>query len=688
VTRSRLLVPLLALAGVLLWFAWPRTPAPRPDGPHGAAGAVPTAPGTAAANGVNPAATSAANGDAPERTATTDGEGQWTIAGHVLAVGRVPVAGAEVVAYRGIDGESPGVMNLLAGGAPAAGPGAGLRADAIAALTSGPELAHATVGPDAAFALRSPERHVRLALRHDLYGLDLPQVVHVPAATRRADVVLTPYLGGCLRGRLLGSAPRVASVRLLLEPDPMGAMHDPTAFFGAMLNAERGPVPPAADGTFVFRAVPAAGELLVLAEGDGVAGRNRLATLRPGETREIALPVDDAGALTVRVVDAGDQPLAHARVDAWPDEPASDTVRVRTSLHGESDAAGAAVLRPLLPGRWHVAAHLRGRLEAEGSAELPREDTLVLRLGDGGAIAGIVVDDHGAPLADARVATFLAMKVPMLGDLADQIGADALAKATADGVRTAADGRFRLDGVDPAAPCTVIAAHEGFVAATAREVAVGRTDVRLELQPAAALTGRAVAAESEAPLPDFVAEVQTTMFLTITRPVQRVPVRGAAEGAFRIDGLPTGSFTLVLAAEGRPETRSTIALRAGQTTDVGAVRVSRGAAVRGVVRDADGNRIPRALVQPSRGGLADNPAMALLQPPSTSTRTDDHGEFALVDLPPGRQQLIASAEGFASGKSERLVLAAAAEVTGVEIVLDHGGRIAGTLQVAAGTSPD
>src|SRR5262249_30852591 len=157
-------------------------------------------------------------------------------------------------------------------------------------------------GADAAFVLRSPERHVCLALYHDLYGLDLPEVVHVPAATRHADVVLTPYLGGCLRGRLLGRAAGVATVRLLLEPDPAVAMRNPNAFSGAMRNGARGPERRGEGGTFVSRAVPAAGELFVLAEGDGVAGRNRLAALQPGETREIALPVDDAAALTVRVV--------------------------------------------------------------------------------------------------------------------------------------------------------------------------------------------------------------------------------------------------------------------------------------------------------------------------------------------------------------------------------------------------
>src|SRR5262249_57039627 len=50
--------------------------------------------------------------------------------------------------------------------------------------------------------------------------------------------------------------------------------------------------------------------------------------------------------------------------------------------------------------------------------------------------------------------------------------------------------------------------------------------------------------------------------------------------------------------------------------------------------------------------------------------------------------VLASAEGCASGRSERLQIAAGAEISGVEIVLDHGGRIAGTLKVAAGTSPD
>src|SRR5262249_60731262 len=101
------------------------------------------------------------------------------------------------------------------------------------------------------------------------------------------------------------------------------------------------------------------------------------------------------------------------------------------------------------------------------------------------------------------------------------------------------------------------------------------------------------------------------------------------------------------------ETHTTVALRAGQTTDVGAVRLPRSAAIRGFVRDADGNRIARAMVQLARGGLADNPALALLQPAAASTRTGDPGEFALTGLPPGRPPLLASAAGFASGRRAR-----------------------------------
>src|SRR5262249_61210965 len=89
-------------------------PPPGPGAPPAAPGAGRAAVAPAdAADPATAAAAAAAGGSAPERTATGDGDQPWTITGHVLATGRVPVAGAEVAAYRAGEGDARGMLSLL-----------------------------------------------------------------------------------------------------------------------------------------------------------------------------------------------------------------------------------------------------------------------------------------------------------------------------------------------------------------------------------------------------------------------------------------------------------------------------------------------------------------------------------------------------------------------------------------------
>jgi protocatechuate 3,4-dioxygenase beta subunit len=265
-----------------------------------------------------------------------------------------------------------------------------------------------------------------------------------------------------------------------------------------------------------------------------------------------------------------------------------------------------------------------------------------------------------------------------------QLGVDLLAHAADDGTPTDAEGRFTLTGIEGNDEFHVVAVHADFAAGIARNVRAGATDVRVELAAPARVTGRAVADEDGEPLPAFVVELQTTMFMVVQRPVRSETVTGAVDGAFAIEAVPPGSYSLVARAEGRSEAKTQLTVAPGAAVAARELRLPRGATVRGSVRGDDGAPVARALVRPGRGGMLDNPILAMMQGSDDSAFSDERGRFELGGLPPGRLQLCASARGWADGKSPRVVLEAGAILEGVEIVLDHGGSVKGVLRVGPG----
>jgi hypothetical protein len=391
------------------------------------------------------------------------------------------------------------------------------------------------------------------------------------------------------------------------------------------------------------------------------------------------------------VTTAEGQPVERADVRANAHETRGMIGGEERSQKAKTGAGGRCTIEHLLPGTYTVVAeaagHANGRTEATVTAEQPAE--AVIRLGAGGAASGIVVDPDGNPVAGARVGHAMNIEIPLLGDLADQLGGDFLGKVAAgdDLPRTGPDGRFALTGLGYDAPFVVVARHDEFAPGMLKNVRVGATDLRIQLQGPATVTGRAVAAETGEPLADFEVETQAAMFMTMRRTARQQTVTGSADGAFRLTNVTPGDFTLVVSAEDRCETKKSVRLTAGAAIDVGTLAVPRGAMVKGFVRDDQGEPVRNAIVRQKHGGMLDNPILAVLSG-GLVARTDGEGRFTLEGLPPGNLLLQASGEGYASARSERIRLEAGQIIEGVMLVLGHGGAIRGRLITAAGERPE
>jgi hypothetical protein len=607
----------------------------------------------------------------------------YTVTGVVLGDRRAPdLRGARVTAWAGQPGDETGSL-FTAGLNPSAG--------MPAFVLRGEPIASTEVAADGTFVLRAPSRHLRLALVHDVYLLPVPEIVHVPSEPPRAEVVLTPLLGGCLRGRLLGdAAPRVERIRLIAEADPMSVMRDTRVFLASMTATSQQGIAPAADGTFVCRGVIPGSTLTVLAEGERAVARVDVPPLEPGEVREMVLPVQPAAELEVVVRDDAGAPIADAAIAARSTAAGGMLVALQ-SRRAKTGADGVATLRGLERQRLRVEATARGHTADTAEFDLlaATEDKprLEFVLGRGGTVQGIVVDPSGAPVADARVAHQPGAELPMLGDLASQLGHEQMAAVAEGGTRTDAQGRFELTGLADDGTFLVVAAHPDHAAAAARGVRMGDREVRVQLGQLGGVQGRAVAAEDGARLVDAQVALLRTSFLVLTVPVREEPLAADGDGSFRFERIAPGTYTLRVRAADRSDTQVEVTVRDG-ITDAGELRLPRAAVVTGVVVDDQDRPVLGALVRRRQGAMADNPMLVMFTGGGTQARTDADGRFRLGPLPPGRLQLLANADGFASGRSERLQLTAGDTVADVRIVLDHGGSIQGTVRTGPGQRPD
>lgn len=672
----------LVIIALVVFFSWqrndPTIPQDTPPNQEQVEGAG------RAGGSVDPAAGSAVATD-PERALVTpppQPTDPYVVHGIVLAdPQRLQVDDVRVVAYQGEATDSPAIIMR----------GLNERGHVPAFVLSGDPIASATVDAAGNFTLRAPERHLRLTIEHDLYMLPTPELVHIAAAETPATAVLVPILGACIKGRLFGERGRdITQVRGIIEPDPMSMMRDMRAFLGAMMNMGRMKVAPDAEGYFAFTGIIPGAPIVLTAEGKNAFAMSTQPALMPGETREVALPVQSAAHLEVAVVDEGGAGIAEARVSVRVIETTGSSMFPQLrNKSGWTDADGTCVIDSLEPTRVQIEAQATGYTAAESTLTLAAsidKQTVRLTLGEGGIVTGTVRDPDGKPLAGAKVAHHPAAEIPLIGDMAEQLGTAHLADVANQGIETDAAGNYRLTGLADDNQFLVVAAHPDYAAGFVKGVEMGAVEVDITLERLGAVSGRVVAAEDGSPLPEFTVKVMKTMFLVIRAPVHSEAI-ASSDGAFALAGIPPGDYTLEVEASGRSAVRQSLRFdSAGK--DVGTIEVPRGAIISGVVQDENGTPVRGALVRRRQGAMADNPVLTMFGGDTVNTRTDAEGRFELGPLPPHRLQLLASAEGFASGRSERMPLEDGQRVEGVVITLGHGGMIIGRLLPGPGNRVD
>jgi protocatechuate 3,4-dioxygenase beta subunit len=385
-----------------------------------------------------------------------------------------------------------------------------------------------------------------------------------------------------------------------------------------------------------------------------------LVAAAPGQGVQIVLK--DGAGVTGRVVDHAGVPQAKVEVMVLPDEELelgqiSDAItnRVRKDV---TDSDGAFRITGVEPGRYSVLAQT---LAPEGTRRLKSQTIQVsasgsarveLAFDEGASIAGILVDDTGAPVANTPVHARSEREPQMKrrSRLVDQFMA---IQSGGGSAKSRPDGTFELQHLQPGAYRVfagggTMGAHDGSVVAR-----TGDRALKLVVPRIARLKGAVIDATG--------------------RPITEFTVNGkrqvSASGTFDVEASYGGE--LEVSAPGLVSARKSVETKAGHTTDVGTVRLTSGRTIAIRVLDASGAPIEKASVEHAgaRYGPHDAPPL-----------TDKTGALAISGASEEEYSLMVSAQGF-KAREEKVPPG-----TGSVVVrLERGATLQGRVLKADGT---
>ena len=335
---------------------------------------------------------------------------------------------------------------------------------------------------------------------------------------------------------------------------------------------------------------------VVDADGKPVAqARVHLDTMGPLGPRRFSELSDTNGAFEIRGL-----PRAMATAYAVSEKGASDEARVRFTEQSEVRGQKLALKRPEEPA---------------------------------GVIAGVVVDDTGAPVVNVMVNAAAIGRSPTA--LMSSNGVDA---STATSTTSDARGEFTIAGLPageygvwpgafdqppfPAVAAQYVTGRDASSFMTSAKT--GDKAVRLVMPRAGRITGKLTFADTGEAVADFKLDVQP-------RGDREGAVPGD-HGALDVHDLKPGTYSLRISGRGFLEAnRADVRVEAGKTADVGTITVDRGRTLTGKVVDTSGRGVAGARVMVGQygvfGGIGrfDEPYVDQF-----GAITDANGGFAIV----------------------------------------------------------
>jgi protocatechuate 3,4-dioxygenase beta subunit len=329
-----------------------------------------------------------------------------------------------------------------------------------------------------------------------------------------------------------------------------------------------------------------------------------------------------------------------------------------------------------------------------------------VELAAGRAIAGVVRDARGLPVAGVRVEALRTETSRLKGFgriFQDFIEATEGAALLRPGpTATDALGAFRSTSLAPDV-YDLRFIKDGWAWGQARDVAAGAEDVAVTLEPALRVAGAVVspAGEPVAGAAVLLREPERDLqdpgvplalaFLDVDAFGERERRTASGEdGRFALEAFAKGSYELVVRAPGFPEQRRTLAIESGPL-DLGEIALAAGGAIAGAVYSPDGQPLEGADVwtpppgAPGQEREARRFAVLEAGPESSlaSARTDARGEFRLEGLGGERHDVAVLAGGYPGVLLPRVALGG----RGVSVRLERGVAVRGAVVDAEGGAP-
>ena len=375
-------------------------------------------------------------------------------------------------------------------------------------------------------------------------------------------------------------------------------------------------------GRFTIPAVAAGTHTLSAIDGEHAPARSSPITVKDRPVTGVVITMKAGAMLAGSVVEAdGTTPVPYATVrvtgkgqEAWRTAARQTT----TDQRGQFELRGLA--------RWAVQARAESETAASKIADVDLAVTgevkdLRLVLDVGGQIAGIVVDELGAPVAEIQVNAF--------PDLLGGASGEGLALAGMSSAITDGGGGFVIHGLPEGAYRLWAARSSGELQEWGQHGTAARTgdkDVKITLPAPGELRG--VIAIAGASRPPAVASVQVG---------SRAP-SPATDGEFLLKNVAPGTYDVTFRGpEFAATIRRDVKIEPGKPTDLGTVTVMRGRRLTGKVVDKSGQPVAGAKIKVGEMLFTAEGSESQMETfeELSGTRVayaDQAGEFAIIGL--------------------------------------------------------
>ncbi|HXV64851.1 MAG TPA: carboxypeptidase regulatory-like domain-containing protein [Vicinamibacteria bacterium] len=381
---------------------------------------------------------------------------------------------------------------------------------------------------------------------------------------------------------------------------------------------------------------------------------------------EVDLVLTQGVSVTGRLIDANDEPVrGRAALEALDGGSVGRLIESR--LGADTDDDGTFTLSGVPRGEHRLRLSARGYgsesvdLYVGGKSPVDIGE-VVLEVGI--AIRGVVVDADGEGVGDARVQAFKAS------------GSDRGISAQGEpDTETDWEGRFVLAGLEEALYHLMVAAP-GY-GREVTDVEAGSEAITVALRPAGTIRGSVSDTEGR-PIGSF---------RVLARAPERRGFGGATTGVsednglFVVEDVAEGEYAVeVSAADFVPEVVSNVRVTPGAVTELGEIRLRRGARLRGIVIDTAGAPIAGAMV------TVRTPGQRFFSTDDLGKTTDGSGSFEVRGLPDGKVDVAASHPSYAETRLEGIDIDSSSGAKDVELVLRGGGAIEGYVRSRDGTN--